>query len=91
MVLEIVYSSRFKRDYKRMMKRGRKEEDLREVLEYLVNRKELPERYHDHALSGDYVGFNECHINPDWLLIYRVNQKELVLLLARTGTHSDLF
>lgn len=90
-MLKVVYSSRFKRDYKRMVKRGCNEEDFRVVLNYLMKRESLPAKYRDHVLSGDFKGFRECHINPDWLLIYDVKDEELILVLVCTGTHSDLF
>ena len=61
------------------------------VIELLAEEKDLPPKYKDHPLSGDYVGCRECHITPDWLLIYEINQGELILYLTRTGTHSDLF
>lgn len=66
-----------------------------ELLEAVVNQlaagKVLEEKYKDHLLTGDYGGFRECHITPDWLLVYQIREKELLLLLSRTGTHSDLF
>lgn len=61
------------------------------VLEYLINEKPLPPECNDHALRGDYVGYRECHIMPDWLLIYKVAKDTLTLVLVRTGSHSDLF
>ena len=65
---------------------------LKDILNFkIVNRKKLEEKYHDHALVGNYAGFRECHILPDWLLIYAVNNSELILTASRTGTHSDLF
>lgn len=91
MKLEIVISGKFKKDLKLAKKRGCDVEQLNVVVEQLSSGIPLEEKYRDHALSGEYAGFRECHIEPDWLLIYRMNQKELVLLLFRTGTHSDLF
>ena len=61
------------------------------VIDILASEETLPPRYHDHALTGDYDDFRECHIAPDWLLIYQIKDRELCLCLARTGTHSDLF
>lgn len=90
-MLTIKYQSAFKRDYKRIKKRGYDIRLLEEVVGLLAQRKTLPERYRDHSLSGNYVGCRECHITPDWLLIYSINESELVLYLMRTGTHSDLF
>ena len=64
---------------------------MEEVISILAEQKPLPEIYRDHNLSGDYIGCRECHITPDWLLIYEIKNNELVLCLTRTGTHSDLF
>ena len=61
------------------------------VIDMLANEQPLPEKYKDHALTGDWKGFRECHIQPDWLLIYEINNNELILYLTRTGSHSDLF
>lgn len=90
-MLKIFYSSRFKKDYKQMIKRGCKAEDFKKVIEILVKNEPLPDKYRDHNLSGNYQGFRECHINPDWLLIYQIDNDILTLTLTRTGTHSDLF
>lgn len=90
-MLTIKYHSKFKKDYKRIVKRGYDVCKLNEVLELLIQEIELPEKYRDHNLTGDYIGYRECHITPDWLLIYKVSQSELTLVLTRTGTHSDLF
>lgn len=90
-MLKIRYENSFKRDYKKILKRGYNQESFEEVLGILVNQKSLPQKYKDHPLSGNWGGFRECHIAPDWLLIYRINDNELELCLTRTGTHSDLF
>jgi len=90
-MLTIRYSSRFKKDYKVIKKRGYDIRLLEEVLEILSAEQPLPPKYLDYALKGDYKGHRECHITPDWLLIYKVKDKELILELTRTGTHSDLF
>ena len=90
-MLKIYYGSRFKKDYKQMIKRGCKQEDFRKVVEILITNKLLPYKYRDHSLSGNFNGFRECHINPDWLLIYQIYNDILTLTLTRTGTHSDLF
>ena len=84
-------SNRFKRDLKLASRRGYNFELLNEIVSKLANRELLPEKNRDHALSGDYAGCRECHIAPDWLLVYQVEDKELILYLMRTGTHSDLF
>lgn len=90
-MLEVVASNRFKRDLKLAIRRGYKISLMEEVVDKLASRKPLEEKYRDHPLTGDYTGFRECHITPDWLLIYQVRENELVLFLSRTGTHSDLF
>ena len=64
---------------------------LDEVVTKLSNMQPLEAKNHDHELAGIYKGFRECHIQPDWLLIYRINNNDLILFLSRTGTHSDLF
>ena len=84
-------TAKFDRDVKRMRKRGFDMSLLGEVVQTLLEEKPLDRRYHDHALSGDFAGFRECHILPDWLLIYRADRGALVLVGFRTGTHSDLF
>lgn len=84
-----VRSSAFKRDVKRAGKRGKDMGELRALLRLLIEGAALPERYRDHALKGNWAGWRDAHIEPDWLLIYRVAGDELHL--ARTGTHSDLF
>lgn len=90
-MLKIRYEKSFKKDYKKILKRGYKQESFEEVLGILVNQKVLPKKHKDHPLLGNWSGFRECHIASDWLLIYRINDDELELCLTRTGTHSDLF
>ena len=90
-MLKIVPSNQFKKDLKLARKRGCKIEHLRDVVNALANEQKLDEKYRDHGLTGKYKGFRECHIEPDWLLVYRINQDSLELFLFRTGTHSDLF
>ena len=87
----IFYGSRFKKDYKLIKKRKYNTKKLAETIDILINGKELPAKFKDHALSGDYIGYRECHIEPDWLLIYKIEDNNLILILSRTGTHSDLF
>jgi len=82
-------SNRFKKDYRRMLKRGVDEERFTDVLNKLVVNEPLPERCRPHILSGGWAGFWECHITPDWLLIYEFDDETVTL--QRTGTHSDLF
>ena len=90
-MLDIQYEKSFKKDYKRMLKRGCNPQNLQDVLSFLVNQQPLPEKYRDHNLSGNYTGYRECHIEPDWLLIYKIFNDKLVLVLTSTGSHSDLF
>ena len=90
-MLDIRYSNKFKKDFKTIMKRGYKPQLLQDVLDILCSEQPLPPKYKDHNLSGNYAGHRECHITPDWLLIYKVEQDILTLTLTRTGTHSDLF
>ena len=87
----VKYTTAFKKDYKRAIKRGLKIELLEQVVALLSMGEPLPDKNRDHDLSGDWVGHRECHILPDWLLIYRIEDDVLVLTLARTGSHSDLF
>jgi mRNA interferase YafQ len=84
-------TSQFKKDYKLAMKRGLDISLLEDVVAKLALGESLPEKNRDHALGGNWNGHRECHILPDWLLIYKVEDNVLVLTLARTGTHSDLF
>lgn len=90
-MLEVVLSTRFKRDLKTASKRGYNLELLNDVVDKLASRQQLPEKNRDHELGGDYAGFRECHVAPDWLLVYRVVEEDLILYLMRTGSHSDLF
>ena len=84
-------TSRFQRDLKRIQKRGYDLSLLTAVIKKIANGEPLPEKNRDHALSGNYSGTRECHVTPDWLLIYEICNDELILYLTRTGTHSDLF
>lgn len=90
-MLTIKYHTTFKKDYKRIKKRGYDVRLLENVIEMLAMKQELPKQYKDHNLVGNYLGCRECHITPDWLLVYEINEEELVLYLTRTGTHSDIF
>lgn len=91
MKYEIKFTTRFKKDYKIAQKRNLDINLLHELISLLASGNPLPERYKDHALTGNYQGARECHIKPDWLLIYNIYEDILVLELMRTGTHSDLF
>lgn len=89
-MLTIKYQTAFKKDYKRIKKRGYDVRLLEKVIESLALQQTLDQKYHDHALSGNWLGFRECHIASDWLLIYQIKEEELILALTRTGSHSDL-
>lgn len=91
MKYEIQRTSQFKKDYKLAVKRGRNISKLKEVITLLANGEPLPRKYVDHELSGKYSKYRECHIEPDWLLIYKIDEGVLVLSLCRTSSHSDLF
>ena len=88
---DIVWTNQFKKDYKLAMKRNLDIGLLDDIIRKLAHGEILPERNRDHALVGEFSGYRECHIRPDWLLIYRIEQELLVLTLTRTGSHSDLF
>lgn len=91
MKYNIVSSTKFKKDLKLAIKRGYDISLLDEVIDILCNGRTLADKYRDHSLSGNFSGCRECHITPDWLLIYEIADSELILYLTRTGTHSDLF
>lgn len=91
MSFDIVWTAQFKKDYKLALKRKLNIDLLDNIIRALSRGEMLPARNKDHALSGDWEGYRECHIQPDWLLVYRIEDDLLVLILARTGTHSDLF
>jgi mRNA interferase YafQ len=87
----IVFTKKFQRDYKLAQKRGLDQNLLNEVVRQLAAGKKLPSNNKDHLLKGQYKGLRECHIQPDWLLLYKIDQVEDVLNLIRIGSHSDLF
>ena len=88
---DIVWTTQFKKDYKLAVKRKLDISLLDDIIRALSRGETLPEKNKDHSLSGNWAGHRECHILPDWLLVYRIEDNVLVLTLARTGTHSDLF
>lgn len=90
-MLSIIPSNQFKKDLKLAKKRGLNLELLSVVVNTLAAQQPLDIKYHDHNLTGNYCDFRECHIEPDWLLVYRTDDDQLELFLFRTGTHSDLF
>jgi len=89
--LDVIWTSQFKKDYKRAMKRQLNINLLDDIIRLLAKGETLPKTSCDHALSGNWIGHRECHIQNDWLLVYRIDQEVLVLTLTRTGSHSDLF
>ncbi len=88
---QVKFTTAYKKAYKLMKKRGIDISLLDEVVDLLRQGRQLEERYHDHGLTGDLAGFRECHIKPDWLLIYLIENDILTLTLIDTGSHSDLF
>ena len=90
-MLKIRYENRMLKDLKLIRKRGYDIQQFEDVVRLLSTQQPLPAYYHDHALIGNYKGYRECHIQPDWLLIYKIVDEDLLLILTRTGTHSDLF
>ena len=91
MKYEVKFTGQFKRDQKLAKKQGKNIDKLFDVISTIAEGKKLDEKYRDHNLSGDYAGCRECHVEPDWLLIYEVMENILVLMLYRVGTHSELF
>lgn len=87
----IIQSTRMKKDLKNAKKRGYDLTLLATVVDLLASGAKLPEKYKDHSLTGNYAGTRECHITPDWLLVYEIFEGDLILYLTRNGTHSDLF
>lgn len=89
--LELKQTTQFKKDLRRMVKRGADMDLLDEVILLLRKREKLPEKCRDHSLSGDWAGYRDCHVSSDWLLIYMISDDGLILTVTRTGTHSDIF
>ncbi len=91
MKYEVKFTNQFKKDLKLAKKQGKDTDKLFNVVEMLANGETLPAKYRDHDLIGDYKGCRECHVEPDWLLVYEVVEDVLVLMLYRVGSHSELF
>ena len=91
MKYSVDFTTQFKKDIKLAKKQGKDTDKIFEVVEKLANDEVLDAKYKDHCLTGDYKDCRECHIEPDWLLIYKKYESELILMLVRTGSHSDLF
>lgn len=87
----LVFTTRMKRDLKLIKKRGKDISKLETVLDILLSGEDLPEKYKDHQLKGEMREFRECHIEPDWLLVYRKEDDNLILYATATGSHADLF
>lgn len=87
--MNVAQTKQFKKDVKRMRKRGKDLEKIKAVIDLLVAEEPLPPKSRDHKLGGSWIGRRDCHIEPDWILIYKLTEDEV--LLERTGTHSDLF
>ena len=87
--MNLSYTTQFKKDFKRISKQGKDLEKLEYVIETLLSKKSLDQKFNDHSLSGKWKNHRDCHIEPDWLLIYRITSESLIL--ERTGSHSDLF
>lgn len=90
MKYELIITNSFKRDYKKMLKRNCDMDLLNDIVNKLQNEEKLDDKNRDHALGGNWAGYRECHIQPDWLLVYKISNEQLILLLIRTGSHSDL-
>ena len=88
-MIKIIQPTSFKKDVKRQKKRGKDLEKLKFVIDLLVAGSPLPASYVDHSMSGNWKGWRDCHIEPDWILIYKISPTSLTL--GRTGSHSDLF
>ena len=90
MKYEIWREAKFKKDFRRLIKRGKDGRKMMKVIGLLAEGRRLPMKYRDHALKGNWEGFRDCHVESDWVLIYRIDGEELILVLTRTGSHSDL-
>lgn len=88
---KLVATAQFRKDYKRVRKRGYDLSLLEQVIDKLLQEETLEAKYRDHSLAGSMASYRECHIQPDWLLIYRIEDDRMILVAHRTGTHSDLF
>ena len=90
-MMEIRYHNKFKKDLKTLKKRKKNLELLKEVITMLAEEKVLPEKYREHDLIGEFNGYKDCHIQNDWVLIYKIDKTISLISLYRTGTHSDIF
>ncbi len=91
-MLDIIPSSQFRKDVKKLRRSGNHDmKEMETVVSELAGGKEVPEKFRSHPLKGELQGYEECHIRPDWLLVYQIDRKSRALLLVRTGSHSELF
>lgn len=90
-MLTLVSTNQFKKDLKRLKKQGKNLNKLKVILQKLINDENLEPSLRDHNLVGNYEGFRECHIAPDWLLIYKIDKNQIILIASRTASHSELF
>ncbi len=90
MKYKVFFTTRCRKSLKKMLRRGKSEDKFYTVVDLLAKGETLPPQYHDHALIGDYLGYRDCHIESDWVLIYAIKNDMLILTLTDTGTHSDL-
>lgn len=90
-MLAPIYKSSFKKDFKRAIRRGKDPAKIQGVVKLLCSRQPLPPDLRDHPLKGDYIGYRDCHVEPDLVLIYRIDHGQLQLICLRLGSHSDLF
>jgi mRNA interferase YafQ len=90
-VLKPSFTKQFEKDLKLILRRGKNEKKIRDVMARLIKQEVLDPRHRDHKLSGNWIGRRDCHIEPDWLLIYQVDEAANLIVFERTGTHSDLF
>ena len=90
-MLRRITSRQFEKDYYKAIKSGKKTEKLNNIIERLINQEIVEQNYKDHKLTGVYSGYRECHIEPDWLLIYKIDKENKMISFVRTGSHSELF
>jgi len=90
-MLKISFTNQYLKDLELMKRRNLPKSELDTVVKLLSEEKPLPSKYKDHPLKGNFAGYRECHIRPNWLLMYKIDKKILTLVLVRTGSHSDLF
>ncbi len=90
-MLKVKTTNKFEKDFELMIRQGKDIEKLKIIMRMLVREESLDRRHRDHTLTGSYISHRECHVEPDWLLVYKVDIKEQTITFVRTGSHSDLF